>query len=215
MRRGVLLAAAPALVWSCALAGVGLLIGGPLSRPLADGEDGLVSALAAARTAGWDDLTRAASWTANTWTVVVTALLLGLLLRGVLGRWLESVTLVAGVALQTTMFLVTTLVVSRERPAVEHLDPAPPTSSFPSGHTGAATALYLGLALLLVPRIERRWLRVAVAALLALVPAAVGLSRLYRGMHHPTDVAFGALNGVAAVWIVRHATFRGTASSRR
>ena len=38
-----------------------------------------------------------------------------------------------------------------------------------------------------------------VAALLCLVPFIVGISRLYRGMHHPTDVVFGALGG--GLWL--------------
>lgn len=68
--------------------------------------------------------------------------------------------------------------------------------AFPSGHTlasvGAATALTL---------YHRRW--GAVALVLA---AAIGFSRLYLFVHYPTDVAAGALLGVAfafaARWIV-------------
>lgn len=211
---GVLLAALPAALWYALLVGTGLLVGGPLFGSVADAEDGVVAALVEARTPLWNDLMHWTSWTANTGTVVLTALLLGLLLRWVLHRWLEAVVLWAGVALQSTVFLATTLVVSRERPPVPRLDPAPPTSSFPSGHSGAATALYLGLALVLVDRVERRGLRVLVVALLALVPLAVSFSRLYRGMHHPSDVVFGVLNGVVAVGVVRYATYHRTGDRR-
>jgi membrane-associated phospholipid phosphatase len=41
------------------------------------------------------------------------------------------------------------------------------------------------------------------------IPVAVGLSRMYRGMHHPTDVAFGMLNGLVCVVIAAHAYLRG------
>ena len=213
--RALLYAGVPAAAWYGVLVGTGILIGGPLLAGVADAEDGLVTGLEAARTPLWDMLTHGASWVANTATIVLTALAIGLALRPLVGRWLESFLLWAGVALQSTVFLLTTLVVSRERPAVELLDPAPPTSSFPSGHTGAATALYLGLGVVVASRIERRWLRVAVVAVLALVPLAVGLSRLYRGMHHPSDVVFGVLNGIAAVSIVRFATFHGIEADRR
>lgn len=215
VRHALLLAAVPAALWYGVLVGVGFLIGGPLFDGVADLEDDLVTGLEAARTPLWDTLTHGASWVANTGTIVLTALLLGLVLRTAFGEWLGSVVLWAGVALQSAVFLLTTLVVSRERPTVEQLDPAPPTSSYPSGHTGAATALYLGLALVLIGRIERRGLRVAVVAALALVPLAVGLSRLYRGMHHPSDVVFGLLNGVATVSIVRFAATRGVTGTHR
>jgi membrane-associated phospholipid phosphatase len=72
---------------------------------------------------------------------------------------------------------------------VTHLDRAPPTSSFPSGHTGAAIALYAALAVVVLRRTRRRWVRGVSVTLLLAVPVLVGLSRLYRGMHHPSDVA--------------------------
>ncbi|HZI98354.1 MAG TPA: phosphatase PAP2 family protein [Actinomycetales bacterium] len=209
---GLLYAGVPAALWYGVLVGVGVLIGGPLFATVAGAEDGMVPALADARTPVWDGISHAVSTTADTLVIVGTAAALGLLLRWVLGRWLESVVLWAGVALQSTIFLLTTLVVSRPRPDVDKLDPAPPTSSFPSGHTGASTALYVGLALVIAGRIRRRRLRLLVVAALALVPLAVGLARLYRGMHHPSDVVFGALNGVAALVIVRFATFHGLES---
>jgi membrane-associated phospholipid phosphatase len=37
------------------------------------------------------------------------------------------------------------------------------------------------------------------------VPILVAVSRLYRGMHHPTDVVFGALNGLACLAVAVYA----------
>jgi membrane-associated phospholipid phosphatase len=109
------------------------------------------------------------------------------------------------------VFLLTTAAVDRVRPAVPKLDPAPPTSSFPSGHTGAATALYVGVALLIASRVKPVWLKVLVLVLAALVPISVGLARLYRGMHHPTDVAFGAANGLFCALLVTRASAKQAA----
>ena len=95
--------------------------------------------------------------------------------------------------------------VDRQRPAVEHLDPAPPTSSFPSGHTGAATALYVGVAVVIAWRVRHKLLRVLLVAVFVTVPILVAVSRLYRGMHHPTDVVFGALNGLACLAVAVYA----------
>lgn len=202
--RLALLGFVPALVWLGILVGVGFLVGGPATSVLGF-EDGIVTGLKNGRTPMGDDVTHALSWTADTARIVGAAALVGLALRWVYGTWVEPLVLWAGVALQSAVFLSTTLLVDRERPTVEQLDEAPPTSSFPSGHTGASTALWLGLALVVASHVRSRRLRVAVAVLLLVVPVGVGISRLYRGMHHPSDVLFGVLNGGAAVLIARYA----------
>jgi undecaprenyl-diphosphatase len=102
---------------------------------------------------------------------------------------------VIAIALQATIFVIATHMIGRARPNVPKLDPAPPTSSFPSGHVGASFALYLTFALLAMA-IQRAWLRWSVTVLCMLVPLCVSYARLYRGMHHVTDVAVGLLNGV-------------------
>ena len=126
-------------------------------------------------------------------------------MRLIFGRWTESIILVTAVLLQAAVFLLTTMVVDRQRPAVEHQDPAPPTSSFPSGHTGAATALYVGIAVVIAWRVRHKLLRVLLVAVFVAVPILVAVSRLYRGMHHPTDVVFGALNGLACLAVAVYA----------
>ena len=98
--------------------------------------------------------------------------------------------------IEVTTFVTTTFVIDRPRPDVPHLDPGPPTSSFPSGHVAAAIVLYVGLALI-VTSLVRSWVVRSIAWLLALaVPTFVAFSRLYRGMHHTTDV-IGSVIGAA------------------
>ena len=126
------------------------------------------------------------------------------MLRLTLHRWRESLFLCAAVSAQAIVFFFTTLVIDRRRPNVGHLDDSPPTSSFPSGHTSAAVALYGGLALILAMLAHRTWVKALCWALL-LVPIAVALSRLYRGMHHPSDVTASFLNGALCIWIMSRA----------
>jgi membrane-associated phospholipid phosphatase len=129
--------------------------------------------------------------------VVVAALAVAIL---AIGRHRPHIAfLIGALVIEVTAFVSTTFVIDRGRPAVPHLDPGPPTSSFPSGHVAASIVLYVGLALIVMSLVRSRLVR-AVAWLVAIaVPAFVAFSRLYRGMHHPTDVigsvigAFGCL----------------------
>ena len=75
----------------------------------------------------------------------------------------------------------------------------PPTSSFPSGHTGAAIALYGYLAVILLRNVTPQWVAVSLAMLGSLIPIVVTASRVDRGMHYLTDVLAGAL--ASGIWL--------------
>jgi undecaprenyl-diphosphatase len=157
-------------------------------------EDGVDRALAAGRTPTRNTLTVFMSGLGNTSTIVPLCLLAAVVLRLVLHRWRESL-LVGAVTLgQSVVFVLTTLAIDRERPGVPHLDDSPPTSSFPSGHTSASIALYSSLAVVAHRRIRNPWVRRPVMVLLLCLPGLVATGRLYRGMHHPSDVVAALLN---------------------
>jgi undecaprenyl-diphosphatase len=71
------------------------------------------------------------------------------------------------------------------------------TASFPSGHSMLAAVVYLTLGVLVARTLPRRRLKVYVMSLAALVTILVGVSRVYLGVHWPTDVLAGWLAGVA------------------
>ncbi|MDH6461494.1 membrane-associated phospholipid phosphatase [Micromonospora sp. A200] len=162
-------------------------------------EDAVNRDLAADRTGGWNDVSLVFSTLASTQVIVLVTAVAALVLRLVLHRWREPLFLCAAVSAQALVFLLTTMAIDRRRPAVEQMDVSPPTSSFPSGHTSAAVALYVGIALLLALRVGSTAGKVTWWALLVLVPVGVALTRMYRGMHHPSDVVASFVTA-APVW---------------
>jgi len=150
------------------------------------------------RTPILDTWTHLGSSSADTLSAVTLTAVLVVGLRLWTGRWREPATVLISITGELFIFVLVTATVHRQRPTVPHLDPAPPTSSFPSGHTGASVALYVGLAAILLAVTRGSTHRAAVVALsvlLCALPVMVGLSRIYRGMHYPSDVVAGALAG--------------------
>ena len=101
----------------------------------------------------------------------------------------------------------------RTRPTlVPHLREAF-SSSFPSGHAMQSAIVYLTLGTILAGSTEKLSLRIFYIGAAIFLTTIVGISRLYLGVHYPTDVlagwalgiAWALLTGVAyRVWEVRH-----------
>jgi len=84
----------------------------------------------------------------------------------------------------------------RERPTVvTHIDP-PGGHSFPSGHSMISAALYMTLAVLIARTLEKRRQRVTVVVIGAALTMLIGFTRLYLGVHYPTDVLAGWTAGL-------------------
>jgi undecaprenyl-diphosphatase len=156
---------------------------------------------AARRTPLLSTLTHYGTLMAETITAIALTVVLVLVLRWWLGRWRESIAVLVAILGELFVFLLVTNTVGRPRPDVPRLDVAPPTSSFPSGHTAAAVALYGCVALILLRQMANRVLARVLATLCFCVPVVVAVSRVYRGMHYVTDVLFGALGGGAWLFV--------------
>jgi membrane-associated phospholipid phosphatase len=198
--RSVLQLVGAALVLWAALCGIGWLLSHALHDTAFEDWDGWVDRwFARHRTSTWNTVTHWATYAAETYTVIVIGVIFFIVLRLTLHRWRESMFLFAAVAGEVLIFVCTTLIIDRHRPAVPHLDDAPPTSSFPSGHTAASLALYGALAIIAVREARAGWLRGVAVTLAVLVPVCVAFARMYRGMHYPTDTMGGAL--LSIVWL--------------
>jgi membrane-associated phospholipid phosphatase len=155
---------------------------------------------AARRTGVWNSVTMFGTNMAETQVAIAVTVVVVLLLRWRLGRWYESWIMVAAMVGELLVFYSVTATVHRPRPPVLRLDVAPPTSSFPSGHTAASVALYGCIAILVFWIYGRRPATRVAVVVLCCIPVVVGMSRLYRGMHYPSDVLAGALTG--GLWLL-------------
>ena len=90
-------------------------------------------------------------------------------------------------------------------------------ASFPSGHAMISAAIYLTLGAMLAETQPRRSARIFLMLFSALLVLAIGLSRIYLGVHWPSDVLAGwCLGSVwALVVFVANRTLRARTLDRR
>jgi membrane-associated phospholipid phosphatase len=121
------------------------------------------------------------------------------LVAAVRRKWRVAAFIVTAIAVEAGTYRVATLLIHRERPRVPRLDHLPVNASYYSGHTAASVAVYCGVALLVTSRLRSGAAKRLCWAVAIAIPLVVGCSRMYRGMHHPTDVAAGLLLGIGAI----------------
>ncbi len=122
-----------------------------------------------------------------------------------LRRWkrpADDIALLVIAAGSALLPLVVKLIVARPRPTIEPLGHLS-SLSFPSEHTTQAAAIYLTVAIMLSQALTRGW-REAAIVLGVLIAIAVAWSRVYLGVHYPTDVAAGLLLGWSWALLVFH-----------
>ena len=81
------------------------------------------------------------------------------------------------------------------------------SSSFPSSHSMASAVTYLTLAVVMARAHGRRRVKAYFVVIAALLTMTVGLSRVYLGVHWPTDVLAGWTAGTvwaASCWLIAH-----------
>jgi undecaprenyl-diphosphatase len=127
-------------------------------------------------------------------------------------RWTEPALLIGSLVLEVGIFTLSSFVVDRPRPPIPHLDPIPPTGAFPSGHSAAAVAFYGVIAIVVWWHTRNRVARTVAVLVAFVVPPVVAASRMYRGMHHLSDVVVGLVIGLVSLWITWLVVRNGPAS---
>ncbi len=137
------------------------------------------------------DVTAMGSFTILGFILIVTVLFLALSGKGRTALFVTAS--VIGGTIASTGFK---MLFDRPRPDVEAATRVF-TASFPSGHATVSAVVYLTLGLLLAEAVTDRRLKVYFVVLGVFVTLCVGISRIYIGVHYPTDVLAGWSLGAA------------------
>lgn len=195
VRMAVGAAVVVALGW---VLGVAVTAGSPL--PI---EQQALEAVADRRTAGLTAVLAVVSHLGHLDVVVPLLLAAVPVLRLLTRAWEASVLVLLTFLGSLAVTAAVKVLAGRERPLDALIDAS--SAAFPSGHASRAAAL-LGLALWAVLSVARSHaVRAASAAVIVAATSAMGLSRIYLGIHWPTDVLFGYALGAWWVLVVVHA----------
>lgn len=158
------------------------------------------------------DVTALGSSTVLTLVVLVTASFLALQ-----RRFRSAGLILAATTLGALAVTLVKVLIARTRPDIVQQLMEEASSSFPSGHAANSAIVYLTLATLIFPLVRGWRMRGFVLAVAMLLVGMIGISRVYLGVHWPSDVlagwAFGA--GWALLWWgIELKLFAGVPSAR-
>ncbi len=131
---------------------------------------------------------------------LATIVLLGAIILYLRRAWVEALALIAALFGAGVLDAILKVWFHRDRPSVDWALAHEPTFSFPSGHATLSLVVF-GMLLYLILRMSHSW-RLDVTATLIALPLilAIGVSRVYLGVHYPSDILAGYLAG--AVWLL-------------
>ena len=129
-----------------------------------------------------------------TWVVVLVGLFL------YKKWWSEAILLAGNLALTGILVALLKNVYQRPRPTLQHLVEEG-GFFFPSGHALASTLVVGALVIIVSQRVKNRHLRHLLQVLLMVFILTIMTSRVYLGVHYPTDVLGSLLLGVGILYI--------------
>ncbi len=131
------------------------------------------------------------------WEVVLIAVMIACAFYAVKKMWNYILAILFSVGGGEAMVWILKHIVQRPRPLFSNDLVFEKSFSFPSGHAFAAVAFYGLLAYFLICATKNRFLKIFSVIVCVLLALTIGISRIYLGVHWPTDVLAGFALGAA------------------
>ena len=123
-----------------------------------------------------------------------------LLLLFLIKKWYtEAIFLTVNVVMAPILVTILKYVYTRQRPSLPHLV-VEKGLSFPSGHAAVSIMLYVTLMVICRQRIKHRYVKNIPLVLAVIIVGLIGMSRIYLGVHFPTDILGGWL--ISSSWLL-------------
>jgi len=161
-------------------------------------DSAVISAVQGLESSRWTKVAEGFSEIGSTLGVVLISVVLMILFAAKLGHRRELILLAVSVGGAALFNVILKNAFQRDRPSLRRLIEET-GYSFPSGHSMAAFALYGAAAYLLWRHVRSGTGRVLVLGAGLLLTAGIGLSRIYLGVHYPSDVVAGYL--ASGIWL--------------
>ena len=182
---------------SVVLAGIGWLVTGPYRAFPLGFDDTIRTAIRQMRSPMWTQLFLAVTKLGSTLYLVVVGCAAGIVF--IFMRWFRPLLILILVMLgQAALHHGFKWLIARPRPPALISYPTTESFSYPSGHAVASLCLYFTIAWYVAATTDNSAIKVIIAILTAVLVFLVGMSRIYIGIHYPTDVIAGFL--AAMIW---------------
>ena len=179
------------------LAGVGWLVTGPYREYPASFDSSVRNAIRQMQSPMWTSLFLTATKLGSTLYLAIVGAIAGavfIFLRMFRSVWLLVIVMTG----QAILHYGAKWLFARPRPPVLISYKAVENFSFPSGHAIATLSLYFMIAWIVCTQLENPAIKIAIWIFTALLVFLVGCSRVYIGIHFPTDVLAGFL--ASLIW---------------
>lgn len=177
---------------------------GLLVQDVLNGDDAIdqpvVRYLAGHRAAWLTTAMHGATWLGSTVVLVPLVVVIGIAVRRRVRSWATGAQLVLALGGAITLNNLVKPLVGRPRPNVDPLVSTVSGFAFPSGHATQIAAVAVTVAILASTLTRSRSWRVAIWSAVVFTTLMVAFSRVYLGVHWPTDVLAGSVLG--ACWAV-------------